>query len=47
LDKLDRLQEDLKGQLESIEEDWDEVKTSDDWSKTDAIREKKAIARIV
>jgi hypothetical protein len=47
LDRLDQLQEDLTDQLASIEEDWDEAKTSDDWSQTDAVREKKAIARIV
>ena len=47
LDRLNRLQEDLTDQLASIEEDWDEATTSVEWSQTDAVREKKAIARIV
>ena len=47
LDRLGGLQEDLTDQLASVEEDWDEAKTSVEWSQTDTVREKKAIARIV
>jgi hypothetical protein len=47
LDKLDQLQEDLKDQLAGMEEDWDKAKSSDDWSQTDAVGEKKVITRIV
>ena len=46
-DELDQLQADLQDQLAGTEEDWDEVKTSDDWSQTDAIGEKKVITRMV
>ena len=47
LDELDQLQDDLKDQLAGTEEDWDEAKTSDDWSQTDAVGEKKVITRMV
>jgi hypothetical protein len=47
LDRLNQLQEDLTDQLANIEEDWDEATASVEWSKTDAVREKKAIARRV
>jgi hypothetical protein len=46
-DELDQLQADLQDQLAGTEEDWDEVKTSDDWSQTDAVKEKKVITRMV
>ena len=46
-DELDQLQGDLQAQLAGTEEDWDEVRTSDDWSQTDAVGEKKVITSMV
>ena len=47
LDRLEQLQEDLRDQLASIDEDWDKATISIEWSQTDAVGEKKAIARMV
>ena len=46
-DELDQLQADLQDQLVGTEEDWDKVKSSNDWSQTDAVGEKKVITRMV
>ena len=46
-DELKQLQGDLQAQLAGTEEDWDKVRTSDDWSQTDAVGEKKVITRMV